>query len=165
MEKLELQVQERQDLTQKTKDGRYLAESGPPTFGQAAKTKLGNFLRVVNGYVAVLDAVASAYPGWESLAWGAVRFLLTASIKYSTLQTQVKNYLEEIGDNFKKISFLSKVYATEEIVEHVCGACSEFVQFLDNAVRIYKSSRLSELFGIKSSKFGLTTDIFYKKFF
>lgn len=145
LEKQELQVQERIDLAEAAKAVRYPAESGPRSFGQALKSRVGNFFLVVNGYVAVLDVVASAYPGWESLAWGAVRFLLTAAIKYQKLKDQVEVYLEKIGDNFKKISSLSKIYPNEQIVDHVGSAYSEFVKFLENAVRYYKDSRLSKL--------------------
>lgn len=88
--------------------------------------------------------MASAYPGWESLAWGAVRFLLTAGIKYQKLKEKVEVCLGQIGENFKKISSFSKIYPTEQIVQHVCGAYSEFVKFLENAVRFYKDSKLSK---------------------
>jgi len=120
--------------------------SGTPcqSLGKVFKSKFSRFCLILEGYLPIIDVLAQVYPSWESLAWGSLRFLLTAKIRYDKLKEQVVAQIEDMGNSFKKISTLSEIYPKAEIVDRVCGAYSEMVSFLGKAIGFYKNFKFSQ---------------------
>ncbi|MCJ1242993.1 hypothetical protein MMC30_000189 [Trapelia coarctata] len=142
LEQQKLTVLERNDMVQAAKDSRYPSGTQPQSLGKRFQSRLSSFCSTLEGYLPIIDVLAQVYPSWESLAWGSLRFLLTAKIRYDKLKQQVVSQISDMGNSFRKISALSKIYPTAKIVDHVCEMYSEMAGFLGKAIGFYRDSKI-----------------------
>ena len=87
------------------------------------------------------DANASKWkkqaPEYTSAIWGAIKILLVPSVNHEKLKQGVISALETVGDPFAIMKVIVDLQPSELLVQTLTAAYSDFVKFLNKAVKYY----------------------------
>ncbi|RAK93828.1 hypothetical protein BO79DRAFT_268248 [Aspergillus costaricaensis CBS 115574] len=145
-EKNELE-QSRQQLLEMIQDAKAAGKNTHPDSRDASlRTKFrqawSSTSQMAYQYSQMLDPMIGQAPGYVSLAYGAIKIILTVQMNYQELKEKVKQYLDQIAAKFELTDHLTAYIPTKQLVDHFAQAYHLFTKFLSKAVKYYTQSRV-----------------------
>ncbi|GKZ38850.1 hypothetical protein AbraIFM66950_011373, partial [Aspergillus brasiliensis] len=139
--------QSRQQLLEMIQEARAArSQANPDTKDASLKTKIKHAWSSSSGiayqYFQMLDPMIDQAPGYVSVAFGAIKIILTVQINYQELKEKMTQYLDQISTRFELIDHLTAYIPTKRLVDHLARAYQSFTKFLSKAVKYYTQSRV-----------------------
>ena len=104
-------------------------------------------LLTLNRYQGVLDVLAQAHAEYTSLAWGAIKWILTVAVKYMNLLQKISIMLESIGYRLPRIQLYQNLLPSKRLACVKSELYAAIIGFLTQTIPFDKS-RTRRLFSI-----------------
>ena len=108
-----------------------------PVWMAKLQSGLSTFCETAHHYQGVLDVLNEQAPEYTSAIWGAIKILLMASVNSERLKHGVHTHLQELGRQFGVMQVFVDLQPSEILVQTVIAAYSDFIRFLEKAVKFY----------------------------
>ncbi|PVH95787.1 hypothetical protein DM02DRAFT_731625 [Periconia macrospinosa] len=110
--------------------------------------------RIVH-YGNVMDVMIQGCPEYASFAWGALKFLFIVITNHEELLTEFSKAVAKIGDALPRVELLYILYPTARMKTGLSELYAKIIQFVQLAIKYYKSGRLSKSLAAVTKPFSL----------
>jgi hypothetical protein len=96
----------------------------------------------------VLDVLAQAHAEYTSLAWGAIKWILTVAVNYMNLLQKISVMLEDIGYRLPRIQLYQNLLPSKRLACVISELYAAIIGFLTQTILFFNKSRTRRLFSI-----------------
>ncbi|KAI0023502.1 hypothetical protein F4780DRAFT_51732 [Xylariomycetidae sp. FL0641] len=96
-------------------------------------------------YSNIVDVIIQQHPEWASLAWGAIKFLLTVPVEYHRMKEAIVGTLGSLGEKFKAVHVFVDFFPNDRICEAASAVYASFAEFLHVSIRWLSANQFKRL--------------------
>ena len=96
----------------------------------------------------MLDVLAQAHAEYTSLAWGAIKWILTVAVNYMNLLQKISIMLESIGYRLPRIQLYQNLLPSKRLACVTSELYAAIIGFLTQTILFFNKSRTRRLFSI-----------------
>lgn len=122
-------------------DAKLAKDANASKWRSKLQSGLATFCKTAQHYQKILDVLTEQAPEYTSAIWGAIKILLISSINHEKLKHGVISALDTVGDQFALMKVIVDLQPSDLMVQTVTAAYSDFVKFLNKAVKYYTQCR------------------------